>query len=161
MIVPEDELPPLSEVERMARREPPAQFTQPEHKLYAHRPPSALLVMVCRARDLIMCDYNWLTRTGSSDPTVKLQVEGRDEVEQTSTQYKTLTPEWDEDFLLPCDDPEETLRVTVEDYDRFSGNDFMGCVRSDLGVPRCCDAFTPSMRLVSRNDGSGWFLFRF
>ena len=22
-------------------------------------------------------------------------------------------------------------------------------------------AFTPSMRLVSRNDGSGWFLFRF
>ena len=47
-----------------------------------------------------MCDYNWLTRTGSSDPTVKLQVEGRDEVEQTSTQYKTLTPEWDEDFLI-------------------------------------------------------------
>ena len=57
MIVPEDELPPMSEVERMARREPPSQFTQPEHKLYAHRPPSALLVMVCRARDLIMCDY--------------------------------------------------------------------------------------------------------
>ena len=81
MIVPEDELPPLSEVERMARREPPAQFTQPEHKLYAHRPPSTLLVMVCRACDLIMCDYNWLTRTGSSDPTVKLQVEGRDEVD--------------------------------------------------------------------------------
>ena len=67
----------MSEVERMARREPPSQFTQPEHKLYVHRPPSALLVMVCRARDLIMCDYNWLTRTGSSDPTVKLQVEGR------------------------------------------------------------------------------------
>ena len=124
----------MSEVERMARREPPAQFTQPEHKLYVHRPPSALLVMVCRARDLIMCDYNWLTRTGSSDPTVKLQVEGRDEVEQTSTQYKTLTPEWDEDFLLPCDDPEETLRVTVEDYDRFSGNDFMGCVRIPLSA---------------------------
>ena len=158
MIVPEDELPPMTEVERMARREPPAQFTQPEHKLYVHRPPSALLVMVCRARDLIMCDYNWLTRTGSSDPTVKLQVEGRDEVEQSSTQYKTLTPEWDEDFLLPCDDPEETLRVTVEDYDRFSGNDFMGC---DLGVLRCCGAFTPSTRSVSRRGCRGWFLFRF
>ena len=123
MIVPEDELPPMSEVERMARREPPSQFTQPEHKLYAHRPPSALLVMVCRARDLIMCDYNWLTRTGSSDPTVKLQVEGRDEVEQTSTQYKTLTPEWDEDFLLPCDDPEETLRVTCLLYTSPSPRD--------------------------------------
>ena len=31
----------------------------------------------------------------------------------------------------------------------------------DLGVPRCCGAFTPSTRVVSRNDGSGWFLFRF
>jgi 3-oxoacyl-(acyl-carrier-protein) synthase len=29
------------------------------------------------------------------------------------------------------------------------------------GVPRCWGAFTPSMRLVSRNDGSGWSLFRF
>ena len=34
----------------------------------------------------------------------------------------------------------------------------LGC---DLGVPRCRDAFTPSMRLVSRNDGGGWFLFDF
>ena len=28
---------------------------------------------------------------------------------------------------------------------------------SDPGVPRC---FTPSTRVVSRNDGSGWFLLR-
>ena len=31
----------------------------------------------------------------------------------------------------------------------------------DLGVPSCGGAFTPSTRLVSRNDGSGWSLFRF
>ena len=31
----------------------------------------------------------------------------------------------------------------------------------DLGVTRCCGAFTPSTRVVSRNDGSGWSLFRF
>ena len=30
----------------------------------------------------------------------------------------------------------------------------------DLGVPSCGGAFTPSTRVVSRNDGSGWFLFR-
>ena len=30
----------------------------------------------------------------------------------------------------------------------------------DLGVPSCCGAFTPSTRLVSRNDGRGWSLFR-
>ena len=29
------------------------------------------------------------------------------------------------------------------------------------GVPRCCGAFTPSMRLVSIRRGRGWFLFRF
>ena len=32
---------------------------------------------------------------------------------------------------------------------------------SDLGVPRCCGAFTPSTRVVSRRGGRGWFLFRF
>ena len=35
---------------------------------------------------------------------------------------------------------------------------FPPCVR---GVPRCCGAFTPSTRLVSRNHGGGRFLFRF
>ena len=29
----------------------------------------------------------------------------------------------------------------------------------DLGVPLCRDAFTPSMRVVSRRGGRGWFLF--
>ena len=31
--------------------------------------------------------------------------------------------------------------------------------QSDLGVPSCGGAFMPSTRIVSRNDGSGWFLF--
>ena len=29
------------------------------------------------------------------------------------------------------------------------------------GVPRCCGAFTPSTRLVSRRGGRGWSRFRF
>ena len=33
--------------------------------------------------------------------------------------------------------------------------------KCDLGVPRCCGAFTPSTRLVSIRRGCGWFLFRF
>ena len=33
-------------------------------------------------------------------------------------------------------------------------------IRCDLGVPRCCGAFTPSMRLVSRRGSRGWFLCR-
>ena len=31
----------------------------------------------------------------------------------------------------------------------------------DRSVPRCCGAFTPSTRVVSRRGGRGWFLFRF
>ena len=31
---------------------------------------------------------------------------------------------------------------------------------SDLGVPRCGGAFTPSTRVVSRRGGRGWSLFR-
>ena len=31
----------------------------------------------------------------------------------------------------------------------------------DLGVPSCRGAFTSFKRVASRNDGSGWFLFRF
>ena len=40
--------------------------------------------------------------------------------------------------------------------------DLKGDVHScGLGVPSCGGAFTPSTRVVSRNDGSGWSLFRF
>ena len=56
------------------------------------------------------------------------------------------------------------------DADGFDGGDGqVGVVgdgknhmeESDLGVPSCGGAFTPSTRLVSRNDGRGWFLCRF
>ena len=33
--------------------------------------------------------------------------------------------------------------------------------KANPGVPSWRDAVTPSTRLVSRNDGSGWSLFRF
>ena len=36
--------------------------------------------------------------------------------------------------------------------------DVQWCAR---GVPRCCDAFTPSTRLVSIRRGRGWSLFQF
>ena len=43
----------------------------------------------------------------------------------------------------------------VEEYVNNTG------LMYDLGVPRCCGAFTPSTRVVSRRGGRGWFLFRF
>ena len=41
----------------------------------------------------------------------------------------------------------------VEEYVNNTG------LMYDLGVPRCCGAFTPSTRLVSIRRGRGWFLF--
>ena len=34
-------------------------------------------------------------------------------------------------------------------------------ITANCGVPRCCGAFTPSTRVVSRRGGRGWSLYRF
>ena len=43
----------------------------------------------------------------------------------------------------------------VEEYVNNTG------LMYDLGVPRCCGAFTPSTRAVSRRRSRGWSLFHF
>ena len=70
--------------------------------------------------------------------------------------------EWlgdDLDQLQPepvVDDEPEFLKPRWDEVDP-ADVDF----RYDLGVPRCCGAFTPSTRVVSRRGGCGWSLFRF
>ena len=49
-------------------------------------------------------------------------------------------------------------RVKFGDKLSCFDDDDEACAR---GVLRCCGAFTPSMRVVSRNDGSGWSFFQF
>ena len=39
--------------------------------------------------------------------------------------------------------------------------DVLATTLHDLGVPRCCGAFAPSTRVVSRRGCRGWFIFRF
>ena len=54
--------------------------------------------------------------------------------------------------------------ILMQQTFKQGGQDMMklgeNTIPCDPGVPLCRDAFTPSTRLVSRNDGSGWFLFR-
>ena len=56
----------------------------------------------------------------------------------------------------PC---QRSLHVAAVWRDRmlcFGGYD--GSHRVDLGVPRCCGAFTPSTRLVAIREGDVWSL---
>ena len=65
----------------------------------------------------------------------------------------------DLDQLTPqpvVDDEPEFLKPRWDEVDP-ADVDF----RYDLGVPRCCGAFTPSTRVVSKRGGCGWSLFRF
>ena len=60
------------------------------------------------------------------------------------------------DLVTP--DELTAIRKDIRKINHFA--EVIECERCDLGVPRCCGAVTPSTRLVSRNDESGWFLFR-
>ena len=59
-----------------------------------------------------------------------------------------------------------TERIATYAPESSSGDAFVGGVDferddgRDLGVLRCCGAFTPSTRLASIRRGRGWFLFR-
>ena len=60
--------------------------------------------------------------------------------------------------------PSRASRASAPKYDDGQSNDgseFEKESSSESGVPLCRDAFTPSTRVVSRNDGSGWFIFQF
>ena len=59
-------------------------------------------------------------------------------------------------------DTNKMLRVSNASLDWHAYIDFINNIVVDGRVlPRCCGAFTPSMRVVSRNDGSGWLFCRF
>ena len=54
--------------------------------------------------------------------------------------------------------------LLVKQTFKQGGQDMMklgeNTIPCDLGVPRCCGAFTPSMRVVSIRQRRGWSLFR-
>ena len=92
-----------------------------------------------------------------------------------STQvYDDVETEVDEVFYvdllsLECttnDEIEETQLIDLKSEDNRTAevtiidDDEPGVIAYDLGVPRCCGAFTPSMRLVAIARCRGWLLFR-
>ena len=104
----------------------PASFRAPE--AHPGQPPNCVTVHLLRAKHLPVMDKNLLSKGGSSDPVVTLEVAGF--VATSTTKRKQLDPVWEETFKMPLD-AGDRLEVTVEDADVASGNDFMGAFKVD------------------------------
>lgn len=77
-----------------------------------------LIVRVYKAEGLSAADIN-----GKSDPFIKMYL--INQYHRTSTQYKTLNPEWNEMFHYGVNDINNCLEMLVYDEDRH-GEDFLG-----------------------------------
>eukprot|EP01045_Picozoa_sp_COSAG04_P012061 COSAG04_NODE_797_length_10240_cov_3.294547_3_plen_661_part_00 len=93
-----------------------------------------LLITVMRASGLQVMDKA-LFGKGSSDPFVEVRC--GDEKVKSSTKKKTLSPDWNGEELsvpmLESADSSSELVLTVFDWDRVGGNDFMGRTTVTLG----------------------------
>ncbi|XP_014246245.1 multiple C2 and transmembrane domain-containing protein isoform X2 [Cimex lectularius] len=85
-----------------------------------------LRVYLKRGKDLIARD-----KSGTSDPYVKFKVQGR-LLFKSKIIYRDLNPVWDENFVIPIEDPFIPVHLKVFDYDWGLQDDFMGSAYLDL-----------------------------
>lgn len=83
-----------------------------------------LIVRIFKAEGLAAADIN-----GKSDPFIKMNLVNQ--YHRTSTQYKTLNPEWNEMFHFDILDIHNQLDLLVYDEDRH-GEDFLGRIMIPL-----------------------------
>ena len=78
-----------------------------------------LHVTLVGAKGLYGADFN-----GKSDPYAFLTL--RNTEKRTSTIYKTLNPEWNEEFVFAIHDISDVLHIKIYDEDRFNSPEFLG-----------------------------------
>lgn len=78
-----------------------------------------------QGRGLPIMDKNLLGKGGSSDPLARVSVGSMAE-KKTQTIMKCLDPVWNEVFTFEVRNDAHDITVVVEDWDQFSGNDFIG-----------------------------------
>lgn len=83
-------------------------------------------VHLISGRDLVAMDKN-----GTSDPYVKFKLNGR-MLHKSKTVHRELNPVWDETFVVPIEDPFQSINIKVFDYDWGLQDDFMGLTKMDL-----------------------------
>ena len=99
------------------------------------KPPNEVKVKLHAARNLPIMDKNLLSKGGSSDPFVQIKCGG--DTAKSSTKTKSLNPVWDETHTVGIGSREDVVEIVVMDYDKLSGNDFMGGTNFPLaGVGR-------------------------
>ncbi|XP_031618309.1 multiple C2 and transmembrane domain-containing protein [Contarinia nasturtii] len=72
-----------------------------------------------------------MDKNGTSDPYVKFKLNGR-LLHKSKTVHKDLNPIWDETFIVPIEDPFQSIQIKVFDYDWGLQDDFMGSALLDL-----------------------------
>jgi len=106
---------------------------------YSEKRPNELRIAIVQGRGLAVKDKNLLSKGGTSDPFVRLSIEGGGEAPpcQTDVKRKTLTPVWNAIFQMPLKRDSKAkprLRLVVEDYDDVSAADFMGMCSIELNL---------------------------
>uniref|UniRef100_A0A914BY18 C2 domain-containing protein n=1 Tax=Acrobeloides nanus TaxID=290746 RepID=A0A914BY18_9BILA len=89
--------------------------------------------------------------SGSSDPYVKFLYRDK-EIYKSNTVYRSLNPNWDEEFRLLIDDPTYKLHIKVFDYDRLMSDDFMGGTTVDLSMHKLFDTHELKVKLEEEGN---------
>uniref|UniRef100_A0A915EQH5 C2 domain-containing protein n=1 Tax=Ditylenchus dipsaci TaxID=166011 RepID=A0A915EQH5_9BILA len=89
--------------------------------------------------------------SGSSDPYVKVKYQNKT-IYKTNTVYRSLNPNWDEEFAFLISDPTSNLQIEVFDYDRFMVDDFMGAATIELSQLRLFE--THEMKVNLQEEAS-------
>ena len=124
-----------------------------DQKTPKHKAPNELRVVVVRARNLPVMDFNRIGGGGSADPFVELEVEGIER--RTKVLRKTLRPRWMELLTFPIDDLDQTLRLECLDEDEMSAADFVGRAEISLRAEMTPDKEFRAWRVLDRTPRPG------
>lgn len=75
---------------------------------------------------------------------------------KSNTIYRSLNPNWDEEFAFLIDDPTSVLRLEVFDYDRFLSDDSMGSCSVELSQLKLFETHEMKLTLEDENGGEDY-----